>query len=95
MSNQSTFAQDRDLGPGYNNTFEFSLMFESAIITIAPLGVIIITCPFHIWHYRKRPVIAKIGMHFWLITVGYTIKLLLGLNKLTMSFRLQLSYSFA
>lgn len=71
------FALDRELGPGYNNSFDFSLTFESAILTIAPLGVLIAACPFHIWHYRKRPAVAKIGMHFWLLTVGFPYQTLL------------------
>ncbi|TVY14417.1 hypothetical protein LARI1_G007398, partial [Lachnellula arida] len=70
MSTKSIFALDRELGPGYNNSFDFSLTFESAILTIAPLSVLIAACPFHIWHYRKRPAVAKIGMHFWLLTIA-------------------------
>ncbi|KAJ5144344.1 hypothetical protein N7526_001852 [Penicillium atrosanguineum] len=70
MPTKSMFAFDRKLKPGYNNSFDFSLTFESAILTIAPLGVLIAACPFHIWHYRKRPAVAKIGMHFWLLTIA-------------------------
>ena len=77
MSTKSMFALDRELGPGYNNSFDFSLTFESAILTIAPLGVLIAACPFHIWHYKKRPAVAKIGMHFWLLTVGLPYQTLL------------------
>jgi len=75
------FALDRELGPGYNNSFDFSLTFESAILTIAPLGVLIAACPFHIWHYRKRPAIAKIGMHFWLLTVRLPYQTLLRIKQ--------------
>ncbi|APA09373.1 predicted protein [Sclerotinia sclerotiorum 1980 UF-70] len=70
MSTKSMFALDSGLGPGYNNSFGFSLTFEGAILTIAPLGVLIAAWPFHIWHYRKRPAVAKTGMHFWLLRIG-------------------------
>lgn len=77
MSTKSMFALDSGLGPGYNNSFGFSLTFEGAILTIAPLGVLIAAWPFHIWHYRKRPAVAKTGMHFWLLRVGLPYQTLL------------------
>lgn len=70
MTINDTLAVDRKLSPGYINTFDFSLAFESVILTIAPLGVLIAVCPFHIWHHRKGPAVSKIGLHFWLLEVG-------------------------
>jgi len=96
MSINSVFALDRDFGPGYGDSFDFSVSFESVIFTIAPLGVLIAVCPVHIWHYRKRPAVAKIGTHFWLLTVGASYLALLktkeALNKYS---RFRLSFSFA
>lgn len=71
---QGTYAQDLDFGPEYGDFFDFSLWFESVIMTICPVVVFLAIAPFHILHYRKRPVTAKITIHFWLLTVGYLFK---------------------
>lgn len=93
---QFALALDRELGPGHGDLFDFSIMFESAILTIAPLGVLIVACPFHIWHYRERSAVARIGTHFWLLTVMLLYLTLLKAEKvLTRHFRLWPFLSFA
>ncbi|CEJ81259.1 hypothetical protein VHEMI01398 [[Torrubiella] hemipterigena] len=67
---QGTYAQDLDFGPEYGDFFDFSLWFESVIMTICPIVVFLAIAPFHILHYRKRPVTAKIAIHFWLLTAS-------------------------
>lgn len=64
-----TLAQDLAFGPQYGDFFDFSLSFESTILTIAPIAVWLAIVPFHIWHYKKRPVVATVGLHFWALSV--------------------------
>lgn len=52
---------------------DFSLAFESAILTVIPAVLFLVATPLHIVHYRKLPVVAETGVHYWIQIVRRSV----------------------
>lgn len=63
--NRTAIGSDNSFGPQYGSTFDFTLLFNDAILTIVPTALLISACPFYIYAKRQRAVKVERGGVFW------------------------------
>lgn len=56
MASSTNSYLDITFGPQYGHHFDFTLLFESAILTILPTTLLLAICPFHLIHYKRQKV---------------------------------------
>ena len=63
--NKTAIGNDNSFGPQYGSAFDFTLLFNDAILTIVPTALLITACPFYIYAKRQDAVKVERGGVFW------------------------------
>lgn len=58
-------ANDNSFGPQLGSKFDFTLLFEHAILTLVPTVLLIAACPFYVCFKRNDKIQVKRGKLFW------------------------------
>jgi ATP-binding cassette, subfamily C (CFTR/MRP), member 1 len=59
--------QDNVFGPQLRGSFDFTVLFEQSILSIAPTALFVVLAPFRIaWLLRRRDACARSGRLLWL-----------------------------
>lgn len=56
---------DDSFGPQLGSHFDFTLLFEHAVLTILPTSLCIVASPFYIVRYAKSPVCVASSLLLW------------------------------
>lgn len=56
---------DSLFGPQLGSTFDFTLLFDHAILTIAPTVLLIAACPLYVYFKHRDPVQVNWDSLFW------------------------------
>lgn len=65
LANKSIEGNDGSFGPQYGSRFDLTLLFEHSILTVVPIGLLILACPLYIFVRRRRPIEVERDSLFW------------------------------
>ncbi|ATY58701.1 ABC multidrug [Cordyceps militaris] len=68
------WAWDNDFGPKLMGQFDFTLLFEQAMLSIIPAGLVLLSLPYHVRLAVRAPARVRPGLLLWLkLAVGLTM----------------------
>lgn len=71
--NSSTGAADRAFGPQVQAQFDFTLLFESSILTILSTCVLLVLSPVYVYQLVQKPICVRRGLLLYSKLVRWTL----------------------